>query len=138
MEYTLLDKIMITRPILFLCGPYYERNNKSDRRVILQEKIYSAYKNKYLPLVIDDFLTDNNINDNNISIQLMEEICAAVSYKTYIFLDTMSSATELGIFAKYNLDFFGRHCRNNFGIKWVALEIARVVKGSPEISHCFV
>lgn len=99
MEYTLLDKVVITRPILFLCGPYYEKNNKSDRRVILQEKIYSEYKNKYLPLVIDDFLTEKNIQDDKIDIQLMEEICAAISYKTFIFLDTMSSATELGIFA---------------------------------------
>ena len=99
MEYTLLDKITITRPILFLCGPYYEKSNKSDRRVILQNMLYDTYKNKYLPLVIDDFLTEKNIRDDNISIQIMEEICAAVSYKTYIFLDTMSSATELGIFA---------------------------------------
>lgn len=99
MEYTLLNEITITRPILFLCGPYYEKNNKSDRRVILQNMLYDTYKNKYLPLVIDDFLTETNIKDDSISIQIMEEICAAVSYKTYIFLDTISSATELGIFA---------------------------------------
>lgn len=99
MEYTLLKKITITRPILFLCGPYYEQSNRSDRRVILQNMLYDTYKNKYLPLVIDDFLTEKNIRDDNISIQIMEEICAAVSFKTYIFLDTISSATELGIFA---------------------------------------
>lgn len=99
MEYTLLDEIIITRPILFLCGPYYEKANKSDRRVILQEMLYDTYKKKYLPLVIDDFLTEEKIQDDSISIQIMEEICAAVSYKTYIFLDTISAATELGIFA---------------------------------------
>lgn len=99
MQYILLGKIKIERPILFLCGPYYDRNDKSDRRVILQQKIYEKYSNKYLPLVIDDFLTKDNLKDDTISIQLMEEICAAVSYKTFIFLDTMSSATELGIFS---------------------------------------
>lgn len=99
MEYTLLDKIKITRPIIFLCGPYYDKNNKSDRRLLLQQKIYDRYRNKFLPLVIDDFLTEKNIKDKSISIQLMEEICAAISTQTYIFLDTISSAAELGIFA---------------------------------------
>lgn len=106
MEYTLLDKIKITRPILFLCGPYYQKSNESDRRLILQENIYQIHHNKFLPLVIDDFLTEDNIKDDKISIQLMEEICAAVSAQTYIFLDTMSSAAELGIFA--NSAFFNK------------------------------
>ena len=106
MEYTLLENIKITRPILFLCGPYYNKNNKSDRRLILQEKIYEIHKNKFLPLVIDDFLTEKNIKDDTIDIQLMEEICAVVSAQTYIFLDTMSSAAELGIFA--NSAFFNK------------------------------
>lgn len=99
MDYILLDKITIDRPIIFLCGPNYEKKNPSDRRVILQKYISNEFNNKYLPLVVDDFLIKNNINDSNISIQLMEEICAAVAVRTYIFLDTMSSATELGIFA---------------------------------------
>lgn len=99
MEYILLNKIKIKKPILFLCGPYYNESNKSDRRLILQNRIYTLYAKKYLPLVIDDFLTEKNINDQNIDIQLMEEICAAISAQTYIFLDTMSSAVELGIFA---------------------------------------
>lgn len=71
MEYTLLDKIKITRPILFLCGPYYQKSNESDRRLILQENIYQIHHNKFLPLVIDDFLTEDNIKDDKISIQLM-------------------------------------------------------------------
>lgn len=98
-EYTLLKNITIERPILFLCGPYYNKNNKSDRRVILQNYLNEHYKRKYIPLVIDDFLTEENIRDKTISIQTMEEICAAISCKTYIFLDTMSASAELGIFA---------------------------------------
>lgn len=98
-EYILLDQIKIERPIVFLCGPYYNKTDDGDRRKILKQAIYDQYSNKILPLIIDDFLTEKNIDDNTISIQLMEEICAAVSVKTYIFLDTLSSATELGIFA---------------------------------------
>lgn len=96
-EYTLLDTITINRPIVFLCGPLYNKNNESDRRKILQEKIYSEFDGKYLPLVVDDFLTKESMGQE-ISIQIMEEICAAISLQTYIFLDTISSAAELGIF----------------------------------------
>lgn len=52
------------------------------------------------------FWSEKNIKDDTIDIQLMEEICAAVSAQTYIFLDTMSSAAELGIFA--NSAFFNK------------------------------
>lgn len=54
--------------------------------------------NKVIPLIIDDFLVQENIQDNSISIQMLEEIFANISYRTYIFLDTMSSAVELGLF----------------------------------------
>lgn len=97
-EYILLEQITIERPIVFLCGPNYSKKPE-DRRTILKEEINRRYNNDILPLIIDDFLTAKNINDETISIQLMEEICAAVSVKTYIFLDTLSSAAELGIFA---------------------------------------
>lgn len=98
-EYILLDKIKIERPIVFLCGPYYNKADEGDRRKILKKAIKDQYSSVILPLIIDDFLTEKNIDDDTISIQLMEEICAAVSLKTYIFLDTLSSAAELGIFA---------------------------------------
>lgn len=104
-EYTLLDTITINRPIVFLCGPLYDKNNQSDRRKILQEKIYSEFEGKYLPLVVDDFLTKESMGQE-ISIQIMEEICAAISLQTYIFLDTISSAAELGIFV--NSAFFNK------------------------------
>ncbi|WP_175531910.1 reverse transcriptase domain-containing protein [Butyrivibrio sp. M55] len=95
----LLDQISIERPIVFLCGPYYNKKDDGDRRKILKQTISNQYSNRILPLIIDDFLTEENIDDKTISIQLMEEICAAVSVKTYIFLDTLSSSAELGIFA---------------------------------------
>lgn len=98
-EYTIIDKITIDRPILFLCGPYYNKRDVGDRRGLLKNKINEIYDKKFLPLIIDDFLTEDNIKDDKISIQLMEEICAAISLQTYIFLDTLSASAELGIFS---------------------------------------
>lgn len=93
------EKIEIARNIIFLCGPYYDSEDSNDRRKVLQDYIFNEYKGAYLPLVIDDFLTTKNINDTSINIQLLEEIFAAIASQTIIFLDTMSSATELGLFA---------------------------------------
>lgn len=98
MAYVLNDKIKIDKPIVFLCGPYYNDSDKSDRRKILQDFFLTEFPNHCLPLIIDDFLTKENIGDNSVSIQLLEEIFAGISQKTYIFLDTMSSAVELGLF----------------------------------------
>ena len=98
MAYVLNDKIKIEKPIVFLCGPYYNDSDKSDRRKILQDFFLSSFPNQCLPLIIDDFLTRENIGDDSVSIQLLEEIFAGISHKTYIFLDTMSSAVELGLF----------------------------------------
>ena len=98
MAYILNDKIKISKPIVFLCGPYYDDTDESDRRKILQDFFLTNFPDRCLPLIIDDFLTRENIGDNSVSIQLLEEIFAGISYKTFIFLDTMSSAVELGLF----------------------------------------
>lgn len=98
MAYVLNDKIKIDKPIVFLCGPYYNNSDKGDRRKILQDFFLSKFPNHCLPLIIDDFLTKENIGDDSVSIQLLEEIFAGISHKTYIFLDTISSAVELGLF----------------------------------------
>ncbi len=100
-KYRLLNKITIKRPIVFLCGPYY-RKSDDDRRKILKDYLINTEKDtkkRCLPLIIDDFMSEDKIQDSTINVQLMEEIFAAVSYRTYIFLDTISTAAELGIFA---------------------------------------
>lgn len=102
MDYILGKSLKVTRPVIFLCGPTYFKNNASDRRNILRENLNRVYKKKgqdVLPLIVDLFLTEENINSDLYSVQLMEEICAAISCQTHIFLDSMSAATELGIFA---------------------------------------
>lgn len=98
MAYILNDKVKIDKPIVFLCGPFYNDSDKSDRRKILQDFFLAKFSSHCLPLIIDDFLTKENIGDDSVSIQLLEEIFAGISHKTYIFLDTMSSAVELGLF----------------------------------------
>ena len=92
MAYVLKDKIKIDKPIVFLCGPYYKDSDKSDRRKILQDFFIEKFSKQCLPLIIDDFLTKENIGDDSVSIQLLEEIFAGISQRTYIFLDPMSSA----------------------------------------------
>lgn len=94
--------MVINHPIIFLCGPYYSRNDKSDRRNILLEFFEDKFNRRIISLIIDDFVIADNIKDNSINIQLLEEIFASISAKTYIFLDTMSSASELGLFANHS------------------------------------
>ncbi len=102
MEYILTGKIRFERPIVFLCGPVYEKNSAKDRRNVLRQgmhKICSDKKKEVLPLIVDDFLTEENFDYQTFSMQLMEELCATIANETYIFLDSLSSATELGIFS---------------------------------------
>lgn len=101
MGYILRDEVLIKRPIIFLCGPYFKKGNKSDRRYLLRKCFRKHYGDSVLPLIIDDFLTEDNIKDPRINIQLLEEIFAIISYKTYIFLDTLSAASELGLFMNH-------------------------------------
>lgn len=101
MGYILRDEVLIKRPIIFLCGPYFKKGNKSDRRYLLRKCFRKHYRDGVLPLIIDDFLTEDNIKDSNVNIQLLEEIFAAISCKTYIFLDTLSAASELGLFMNH-------------------------------------
>jgi hypothetical protein len=90
------DILKITRPMYFLCGPYYD-DKDYDRRKILRD--FLVKENKVIPIIVDKFLDKENVNDTSINIDLIEEICASVSFKTYIFLDTFSSVAELGIFS---------------------------------------
>ena len=98
MEYIIKNEICITKPMVFLCGPFYEEKNH-DRRKILKDFLAKQFKKDVLPIIVDIFLSKEKINDDTIKIPLMEELCAAVSAKTYIFLDTFSAVAELGIFS---------------------------------------
>ena len=94
--------MVVNHPITFLCGPFYSKNDKSDRRNILLNFFDNKFNRRIISLIIDDFVIADNIKDSSINIQLLEEIFASISSKTYIFLDTMSAASELGLFANHS------------------------------------
>lgn len=102
------EEIINLRPLVFLCGPLYDPADKKDRRKILRQyltgfKTTLSYNGK--DYVIEPFalIIDNVFNTEDLekhqNIALIEEVIAACAYKNYIFIDTMSTALELGLFA---------------------------------------
>lgn len=90
------DIMTISRPIVFLCGPYYVERIP-DRRFILFKYLKENLKETF-PLIIDKILDPQNISGRGLEVQLLEEIFAQIASETLIFLDTLSAATELGLF----------------------------------------
>ena len=100
------------RPLVFLCGPAIN-DEKTDRRCALRGYILSNWKRivdgddkKYLhafPIIIEKLFDLNQSEKNypDIRINILEEIVANISYKTYIFLDTLSTSYELGQFTNF-------------------------------------
>ena len=54
-----------------------------------------------MPLVVDRIFSDDFVRNNGLDLCLLEEIVSAVSYKTYVFLDTMSTSFETGLFSNH-------------------------------------
>ncbi len=103
------DYISISRPLYFLCGPFFNEGSKSDRRRILRDFIENNGDINGVhpfPLIIDYFLAEESFITNKISIQLMEEILAKVSSKTLILLDTISTSAEYGMFTNTQTNNF--------------------------------
>lgn len=93
------------RPLVFLCGSFFDENDNKDRRNILRKYI-SAQKieivsKKYIvepfSIIIDNIFTEDELEKYNIT--LIEEIISACAYKNYVFVDTLSTALELGLFS---------------------------------------
>ena len=101
MRVVLKKELTIDRPIVFLCGPYYNGNNLHDRRALLRNYFRKDLGGKSLPLIIDDFLSEENLKGFNLELPLLEEILARISRKTLIFLDTISAASEMGLFLNH-------------------------------------
>lgn len=101
MKAILKEKLSIDRPIVFLCGPYYDGKNEHDRRALLRKYFINDLDGKVLPLIIDDFLSDDNLKGFHLELPLLEEILARISRKTFIFLDTISAASEMGLFLNH-------------------------------------
>ena len=107
-----LSKMLINRPLVFLCGVAIPNNpeaEKRDRRLILKKEITNRTKiidnNKniiyqVMPIIVDFILNDKVTK--GMSMSLLEEIVSAISCKTYIFLDSMATSYELGLFTNSN------------------------------------
>lgn len=94
------SKIVNIRPLFFLCGPFVDENNSFDRREILRKylgnvEINNTYQIKPYALIIDNLFP---IIEEEMNITLIEEIISVCSYKTFVFLDTMSTSLEMGLF----------------------------------------
>ena len=90
--------IYIERPFYFLCGPNIKNSKK---RNVLATFLRKQYQNKVIrpfPIIVDEIFDSPIIKDYKLDLVLLEEIVAATSLKTYIFLDSLSTAYELGLF----------------------------------------
>lgn len=102
------EEIINLRPLVFLCGPLYNASDKKDRRKILRQYLASfkqmfrygekEYTIEPFALIIDNVFNTEELEKNQ-NIALIEEVIAACAFKSYIFVDTMSTALELGLFA---------------------------------------
>lgn len=98
-------KFVIDRPLVFLCGPLYNPKDKYDRRNILFDEICSLSHTKkdlvffqIIPVIVDTLFDQDFVSKNSLSYKFLEEIIANISFRTYIFLDTLSTSYELGLF----------------------------------------
>lgn len=106
---SLPESIINTRPLVFLCGPYYDEQDTRDRRRILRltlgDKKTNYGETIVIPfaLIIDNLISTVRTGENSIpgyiKLSLLEEIIASCAYKNYVFVDTMSTALELGLFS---------------------------------------
>lgn len=99
----------IHRPLVFLCGPKYDGSNPNDRRKVLFDYIRQIREVTLIngkrvvfspiPVIVDEIFGDDTaIKRTDLKLVLLEEIVAAISYKTYIFLDSLSTSFEYGLF----------------------------------------
>ena len=95
--------IEINRPPIFLCGPALPtEKNKPDRRLLLSDYIIkNSQTRKFnpIPIIIDPIIEPDRVKKLGLNLSLMEEIISAFSFQTYIFLDTISTGMELGLFS---------------------------------------
>lgn len=108
------NKLVINRPLVFLCGPAFNKDNPFDRRKLTADYIKDKSPKgtrkrernvfRLVPIIVDNIFDDPFIKDYSLSLKTMEEIVAEVAYRTYIFLDTMSTSYELGLFDTFRAD----------------------------------
>lgn len=95
--FIIKNKPTIQKYVVFLCGAYF-RDRDSDKRKILINFINSISKGTVIPIIVDEFLSGENIETDTFSIEQYEELISSVSFANFIFLESFSSASELGLF----------------------------------------
>ncbi len=102
-------KISIYRPLVFLCGPAIDKDHKADdRRSIVSKYLFNKIQNisvdkseipfYMIPVIVDDVLDETFMADHCLEYKKVEEIIALISQRTYVFLDSLSTSYELGLF----------------------------------------
>ena len=101
-------KFHIYRPLVFLCGPNYKENDSNDRRNVLfnyinnKKEAINIDESKpnfaLIPVIVDKIFNKNSYEHLELDPKTLEEIVAAISYRTYIFLDSLSTSFEYGLF----------------------------------------
>ena len=97
-QYVLNKNPVIRRYVVFLCGAYY-RDKPFDKRKILINYINHIAGNRITPIFVDEFLSEENIETASFTIGEYEELIASVSFANFIYLESFSSAAELGLFS---------------------------------------
>lgn len=97
-KYLIKDEILISRPLVFLCGSYFNPESKEDKRYLTLKYLESISNGRVYPLIIDTFLDYDALEDNLFSIEKYEELIANISVLNLIYLESFSSASELGLF----------------------------------------
>jgi RNA-directed DNA polymerase len=117
MDFYTKEFIIDNRPLILLCGPAIDKSEvKKDRRIILADYINTYLKKSVddlyesdksfhcIPIIVDEILGNQDfINKFSLDPKLFEEILSKTSAKTYIFLDSTSTAYELGLFSSFYL-----------------------------------
>ncbi|MDY6391987.1 MAG: reverse transcriptase domain-containing protein, partial [Bacilli bacterium] len=96
-----LTSITLDRPLVFLCGPKLGKVT-CDRRILLKTFIERVSNKRHIapvPVIVDPLFDPSEVLSNGLDIALLEEIVANVSERTYIFLDSLSTSYEYGLFS---------------------------------------
>lgn len=92
--------------IVFLCGSYYDKASKRDKRKILKEYVNRSVPNTY-PIILEENFQFKNTNKQYLSydtiyltgLAQIEQLAALYASKIIIIHETISTAAELGMFA---------------------------------------
>lgn len=92
---------MVDRPLVFLCGPHEDPAQSRREKTLRFINAIKLDDARLVPIIVDDLFEKNFVENNELDLSLLEEIVSVVSYKTYIFLDSMSTSYELGLFTNH-------------------------------------